>query len=208
MVSSPINTEIKDLGFYPKTGNSTFTLKKGSEQQAMLMHYISGKMPFNPDDNFMLGQLNEIINNKIIDTIREKMSAIYGGGCSGSLQKYPREEYLIQSGFPCSPDNIEKVHTAFIGLIESAKVTGGITETDLNNVREPALEKNKVDLKENNYWLSVMQNAYLLGIDSERILTKEQRLRALTPEQMVETARKFYSNPSILKAVWLPEKEK
>jgi zinc protease len=206
--SANINTEIKDLGFYPKSGNNTFTLNKGSEQQAMLIHYISGKMPFNPDDNFMLGQLNEIINNKIIDTIREKMSAIYGGGCGGSMQKYPREEYLVQSGFPCSPDNIEKVHTAFMDLIESTKATGGITETDLNNVREPALEKNKVDLKENNYWLSVMQNAYLMGMDPERILTKEQRLKALTPAQMVETARKFYTNPSVLKAVWLPEKEK
>jgi zinc protease len=208
MPSSAITTKIKDLGFYPKTGNNTFTLNKGSEQQAMLIHYITGKMPFNPDDNFMLGQLNEIINNKIIDTIREKMSAIYGGGCGGSLQKIPREEYLVQSTFPCSPDNIEKVHTAFMDLIESTKATGGITETDLNNVRKPALEKNKVDMKENNYWLSVMQNAYLMGSDPERILTKEQRLKDLTPEQMVETARKFYSNPSVLKAVWLPEKQK
>jgi zinc protease len=169
------------------------------------MHYITGKSSFNPDDNFMLGQLNAVINNKIVDTIREKMSAIYGGGCGGSLKKYPREEFMIQSTFPCSPDNIEKVNTAFMELIESTKVTGGITETDLQKVREPALERNKVNMKKNDYWLNAMQNAYLLGTDPERILTMDQRLKTLTPEQLVSTARKFYSGTNIFKAVWLPE---
>lgn len=208
LIPAEINTQYKDIGLFPVTGKQAFTLHKGSEPQAMLMHYITGKMPFNVDDNFMLAQLNEVINNKIVDTIREKMSAIYGGGCGGSLQKYPREEFLIQSYFPCSPDNIEKVNKAFLDLVESAKVTGGITEKDWQKVREPALEKNKVDLKKNDYWLNVLQNAYLNGTDPERILKKEQMLKAVKPEQLTETARKFYSTPNLFTAKWLPEASK
>lgn len=207
LVPAEINTQYKDIGLFPKSGSNSFTLYKGSEPQAMLMHYFTGKMAFNPDDNFMLEQLNGVLNNKIIDTIREKMSAIYGGGCGGSLQKYPREEFLIQSYFPCSPDNIEKVHTAFLGLVESTKVKGGITENDWLKVREPAIEHNKENLKKNDYWLNVLQNAYLYNVDPERILTKEQRLKAIKPEQLVEIARKFYSTPDVFKAEWLPEKK-
>jgi len=205
LASSDINARYCDIGLFPKTGENSFTLHKGSEQQAMLMHYITGKMPYNVDDNFMLSQVNAVLNNKIIDTIREKMSAIYGGGCGGKLQKFPREEYLIQSYFPCSPDNIEKVNTAFWGLIESLKVTGGITDYDWQQAREPALEKNKVNLKLNDYWLNSLQTAYLFGTDPERILTTEQRLKAIKPEQLAQTARKFYANPSVFKAEWLPE---
>jgi len=208
LVPAEINTQYKDIGLFPISGKNSFTLHKGSEPQAMLMHYITGKMPFNPDDNFMLAQLNAIINNKVTDTIREKMSAIYGGGCYGSLQKYPREEFRIQSYFPCSPDNIEKVNTAFLGLIESTKVTGGITEYDWKQAREPAIEQNKVSLKQNDYWLNALQTAFLNGTDPERILTKEQRLTAIKPEQLVETARKFYSGPNIFKAEWLPATSK
>lgn len=206
--SSKINTKIKDIGLYQKTGNNDFTLHKGTEQQAMLMHFISGKMKFSADDNFMLEQLNAVLNNKVIDTIREKMGAIYGGGCNGSLEKFPREEYLIQSYFPCSPDNIEKVHTAFLGLIESTKVDGGITDYDWQQAREPALEQNKVSLQQNDYWLNALQSSYNYGIDPERIITKEQRIKEIKPEQLVETARKFYANPSIFKAEWLPEAAK
>ena len=122
------------------------------------------------------------------------------------MQKYPREEFLIQSGFPCSPDNVEKVNTAFWGLIESTKKSGGITDYDWQQAREPAIEQNKVSLKQNDYWLNALQTAFLNGTDPERILTKEQRLKAIKPEQLVETARKFYTNPTVFKAVWLPEK--
>ena len=203
-VPANINTQYRDIGLFPKTANSSFTLHKGSEQQAMLMHFITGKMPFNADDNFMLSQVNAVLNNKVIDTIREKMSAIYGGGIGGSLQKYPREEYLVRSYLPCSPDNIEKVNTAMLNLIESTKRPGGITEYDWKQAREPQLEQNKVSLKQNDYWLNALQNAFLNGTDPERILTKEARLKAIKPEQLTETARKFYTNPIIFTAEWLP----
>ena len=203
--SGKIISTYKDLGIIPIEGDHSFTLNKGSEQQAMLAHFFTGKMPYNPDDNFLLSQLNAVINNKIVDTIREKMSAIYGGGCGGAIAKFPREEFVIQSRFPCSPKNIEKVHTAFLGLIESTKVDGGITPKDLERVREPALEHFKVNIRTNSYWLDGLQNAFLYGTDPERIITYDQRLKALTPEKLVQTTRKFYTRQNVLKAEWLPE---
>ncbi len=204
--AAPVNTQYKDLGIFPKTGKNSFTLHKGTEAQAMLVHYITGKMAFNAEDNFKLGMLNRIINNMIIDTIREQMSAIYGGGCGGSLQKYPREEYLIRTTFPCSPENVENVHAAFFRLLEKVQSEGGITEKDLTQAREPALEQNKVSLKQNDYWLQNLQASFLNETDPERILTREKRLKDITTAQLMETARKFYGNPSVFKAIWLPEK--
>jgi len=203
--SGEITKTYSDMGLRTLKGDQKFTLRKGSEQQAMLMHFFTGDMPFNPDDNFLLSQLNAVINNQIIDTIREKMSAIYGGGCGGTITKYPREEFMIQSQFPCSPDNIEKVHTAFLGLIENAKKDGGITADDWKRVREPGLERYKVSIKTNDYWLNGLQNAFLNGTDPGRIITAEQRYQAVTPEKLVLTARKFYTLQNLMKAEWLPE---
>lgn len=203
--SGNIIKNFRDLGIVPVEGEHSFTLHKGSEQQAMLMHYFTGKMPYDPEDNFLLSQLNAILNNQIVDTIREKMSAIYGGGCGGGIVKFPREEFIIQSQFPCSPKNIEKVNTAFLGLIDNTKVDGGITPKDLERVREPALEHFKVNIKTNDYWLTGLQNAYLYGTDPERIITFDRRLQAITPEKLVQIARKFYSRKNLLKAEWLPE---
>lgn len=203
--SGAINTNLKDLGLFPIEGKQSFTLRKGSEPQGMLMHYFTGKFPFNPDDNFYLGQLNEVINNKVIDEIREKMGAIYGGGVGGSIEKFPREEFTVQSYFPCSPDNINAIDTAFMHIIENVKKEGYITDDDVKKVREPALEHNKVSLKENKYWLSYLQRAHNYGIDPERILGREKMLKDLTKEQLSAIARKIYSTPNLFKSQWLPE---
>jgi zinc protease len=198
-------TEYKSLGMNIKLGNNSFTLRKGSEQKANLNHYLSKDMAFNVEDNFMLAQLNGIVNNRIVDTIREKMGAIYGGGCSGSIQKYPKEMFLVQSRFPCSPDNINKVDEAFMKLIEETKNAGNITDKDWQRVREPALEKYRTEIKRNQYWLNNLQAAYLYGTDPERILTVEKRLNDITPAKLEETARKFYTNYNVFKGFWLPQ---
>jgi len=197
--------EYKSLGMNIKPGNTSFTLHRGKEQKAMLIHYFSADIPYNADDNFKLAQLNGIVNNRIIDTIREKMGAIYGGGCGGSIKKYPKEEYLVQSYFPCSPENINKVDEAFMKLIEGTKIPGSITEKDWERVRQPAIETYKVNIKKNNFWLNNLQSAYLTGTDPERIITVEKRLNDITPAQLEETARKFYTKQNIFKGYWLPE---
>lgn len=203
--AGPVPAGCKSIGLNTKPGQFNFTLHKGSEPKAMLVHYFTGPIRYDAEENFRLTQLNGVINNRIVDTIREKMGAIYGGGCYGSIDKFPQEEFLVQSYFPCSPDNIQKVDEAFMGLIEEAKKAGNITDKDWQRVREPALEKYRVDIKTNRYWLNNLQNARLYGNDPERILTVEQRLNALTPAQLEETARKFFTGQNILKGIWLPE---
>jgi zinc protease len=203
--SKPVNTTYKDLGIVPLEGKQNFTLRKGSEDQGLLAHYFTGKMPYNADDNFKLGMLNSVIRNMITDEIREKMSAIYGGGVGGSLSKFPREEFMIRSSFPCGPDNINDIDKAFMALIENVKKDGGITDAQLQKVQEPALESNRVNLKVNRYWLNNLISACQYGNDPERIIKTEQMIKDLTPAQLVETAKKFYSTPNIFKAEWLPE---
>lgn len=197
--------QCKDLGINFKPGNNSFTLHKGNEQKAMLLHYFSKPMTYNADDNFKLNQLYSLINIRIVDTIREKMGAIYGGGCYGSINKFPKEEYLLQSYFPCSPDNINKVDETFMRLVEETKTPGNITDKDWERVREPALEKYRVNIKKNDYWLNNLQAAYIYGTDPERILTVEKRLKELTPALLGETARKFFVDQNTFKGYWLPE---
>lgn len=203
--SDEIEMKAKDIGLFPVQGKKEFTLKKGKEQQAMLTHYINGKSVFTPDDNFYLAQLNEVINNYIIDTIREKMSAIYGGGTGGSIEKYPRQEYMIQTYFPCSPDNIDKVNEAYLKIIDKVKIDGGISDSDWERVKEPALKKYQVDIKTNRYWLNGLINANYYLTDPNRIMSFEQRINGTTPAKLSQIARKFYTNKNIFTAKWVPE---
>lgn len=171
----------------------------------MLSHNIYGDAAYNPDDATNLNMLNEIINNKITDTIREAMSAIYGGGIGGTLMKIPTEKYMLQSRLPCGPENVAKVDDAFWKIIESVKKPGGITLADLDKARKPLLERNKVRVKTNAFWIGIMMDAEKNGYSAERALTYEERVNAITPEKLVEIANKYYDGKNVYTSTWLPE---
>ncbi|MFT3911689.1 MAG: insulinase family protein [Ferruginibacter sp.] len=201
----PINTSYKDIKMIAKPGINTFTFKKGKEKKAMLQHYIFNDAKFDVDDNFYLNFLNEVINNKIVDTIREAMAAIYGGGIGGSIQKIPAEKYMLVSRFPCVHENVDKVDKAFWQIIESVKKSGGITDGDVEKARKPLVEKNKVRIKTNNYWIGIMQDGDKNGYSAERVLTYDERINAITPAKLMEIANKYYKRDNVYTAIMLPE---
>jgi zinc protease len=203
--SGDSESKYKSMGMAVQPGIKSFTLRKGSEQKAMLMHYYTKSTSFNADDNFVLAQLNQIINNRIIDTIREKMGAIYGGGFYGSVKKYPNEELFMRSYFPCSPENIDAVNETFLRLVEETKIDGNITISDLERVRQPALETYKVNIQKNQYWMNNLQYAWLNQTDPERILAYEKNLNDITPAKLAEIARKYFTGQNIFTGSWLPE---
>jgi zinc protease len=202
---SDINTTFKDLKMVPRPGVNKFTYKKGKDKKSMLNHYIFNTAKFDADEAFYLNVLNEVINNKIIDTIREAMSAIYGGGLGGTLTKVPNEMYMVRSNLPCGPENTEKVDEAFWRIIESVKQAGGITEADLAKARKPLVERNKIRIKTNSFWIGILQDADKNGYSPERLLTYDERINAITPEKLVEIANKYYTRENVYTAILLPE---
>ena len=133
------------------------------------------------------------------------MSAIYGGGVSGSLRKIPNPRCLISVNFPLSPDNIDKVDKAFWAIIDKVKKQGGITDADLNRARKPLSERNKVSIQKNSFWLSTLKDADVMGYNPERILNYEERLNNITPAKLTEIANKYYTKENIFTSKWLPE---
>ena len=205
MPGTTVNTNYKDLNIDPVLAKNSFTLYKGKESKSLINDYMYGNIPYDVNDEMLAALLSDVINIKITDILREKMSAIYSGGMSISISKFPKETYMMRNNLPCAPENVVKVEAAFWEIVESMKKTGGITPEDVEKVAETALQKYKVSIKTNEYWLSILSRATLFGFDPERILTYEARVKAVTPEKLMETANKYLNSANVYKALWLPE---
>lgn len=200
-----IDTKFKDLKIVPTSGNNTFTLNMGSEPKSMIGHRIYKDVAFNADDNFALAQLNEIINNKITDVLREKMAVIYSGGMGGGISKFPTERFMAQTFLPCGPENVEAADKAFWEIMKSVTEPGGITEDDWNKAKQTSIQKNKTRLQNNGYWANALNAAALNDQDPERMLTVEERLDKINPQVLMEIAKKFYTNANVYKGFLMPE---
>lgn len=194
----------KDVGLRPAQGPLKVEVKKGKEAKSLVRMLWNGETPYKEDEEFKAQALVEVMNIKIIETLREELSGIYGGGMYGRMSKYPYGSYSFGITIPCGPENVDKLITAAIGEIEKIK-TKGPTETDLNKVKETWKQQYLVHLKDNNFWARLILESIENGTDPARILTYQQRVDALSPKDLQQVARKYLDTKKYALFILNPE---
>ncbi|MBS1935783.1 MAG: insulinase family protein, partial [Bacteroidetes bacterium] len=84
-----------DNGVRRVKGDVDFTFKKGTDPKSLIIKIYSGEIPYSDDLALKADALKEVLNIKIIEDLREKLSAIYGGGIFGGINKLPYNNYAL-----------------------------------------------------------------------------------------------------------------
>ncbi len=195
----------RDLGIRPVKGVVKKEIKKGNEPKSFISMAFTGESAYSDEDQLKLQALIELMNIKLIETLREELSGIYGGGMNGSLSKNPYNSYTINVSLPCGPENVDKLIKATFAEIQKIKDKGP-SEADLNKVKETFSNKYREDLKDNNYWLARLQRSAEMGSNPADILTVETRMNAITVKDLQEAGKKYFNMNNYFQAVLFPEK--
>lgn len=203
-----VATASKDFGMEPLSGEHNFTLQAGTEAKSMVNEIAYKYTPYVQADELALNILSEVINNRITDIIREKMAAIYSGGVGMRLTKFPKEKFSMQTFLPCGPDKATAVKDAFWSIMNDCKKANNISADELNKASETMLQKYKVGIKSNNYWLGSLSKYQQFGIPMENMLNYETRLKAITTDVLMKTAQKYLADVNIIHALMMPKDTK
>ena len=187
------------------TGVVKKEIKKGHEPKSFISIAFTGESPFSDEEQLKLQTLIELMNIKLIETLREELSGIYGGGMSGGLSKNPYNSYSINVSLPCGPKNVDRLIKATFAEIQKIKDKGP-SEADLNKVKEAFLKQHQEDLKDNNFWANRLQRSGELGNNPAGILTLETRLKQITPKDLQEAAKNYFNMSNYFQALLNPEK--
>lgn len=208
IASLPANgkkTTFKDNKVRPVRGNKLIEFKKGKEQKSLVMQIYSGDVPYSEDAALKAEAMTEALNIKIIEEIREKAQAIYGGGVYGGLEKYPYPNYTMMAQLPTGPEKVETVLTSLKGEIEKIQKNGPLPET-LEKVKKQWLEKYRENLKDNDTWMNVLLDAKVEGTNPDRFINYEKYVNAITVGDVQKAAKVYLSPANMITAVQLPEK--
>lgn len=203
--SSPAVSSFQDLGIRPVAGVVKKEVKRGTEQKSFVTIVFSGPATYSSKENLSMQALIEVLNIKLIETLREDMSGVYGAGMKGQINKYPTGHYLVTASFPCGPENVEPLIKATFGEIQKLKDQGP-TQTDLDKVKETWVKQYREEVKDNGYWASRLLQSFEGGTDPTEILTVEKRIQALTLREVQDAARQYLNNQNIVEVVLNPEK--
>ncbi len=203
-VAGPSPT-FKDLGVRPVKGVVKKEIRKGVEPQSLISISFTGETPFVAEEQLKLQALLDLMDIKLTETLREKLSGAYTAQIGGGLNKNPYNNYSINMIIPCGPENVEMLITAALAEIQKIKDKGPTAE-DLNKVKEAYSKKYQESLKDNSYWMNALQRSVELGTNPANILSGEKRMNEITPKDVQERARKYFNMNNYFQAVLNPEK--
>lgn len=208
--SLPSNPSVKenivDLGYRGLKGSHKKVIHKGTDPKSQVNISISGETIYDESESLPLKAATDILQIKLTERLREAESGVYTVSASSSINKIPFSGFNINVNFPCGPNNSEKLLQS--ALIEMDKIANnGPEEKDVVKFKETMLLDYKKNIKENSYWLNMMNKSYKNSTEVEKIFEIENKVNALTAKDIQIVAKKYFTKDKVI-GILMPEENK
>ena len=132
--------------------------------KASVFNAVTGTMERNMRNLILMSMFDQILDIVYTEKVREDEGGTYGVGTSGSIARYPEGQTLLQIMFDTDPEKKDYLNRIILDELNEI-VEKGPRESDFKRVKEYMNKSYNEDLKENRYWLNVLESLYFYGED-------------------------------------------
>ncbi|MFC6097017.1 M16 family metallopeptidase [Flavobacterium qiangtangense] len=193
-----------DLGYRMLKGDLKKVVNKGTDPKSTVTIMYYGDANYSPKEALAMQALGEVLTIKLIEELRENESGVYGISARGNMNKVPNGAYSFNIGFPCGPDNAEKLTDSALRELQKI-IEKGPQENDVKKFKEAEILDYKKDIKENKYWLTNFNRSYTNETSPEDILQVEAKVNAITSKDIQDVAKKYLTKDKVV-GILMPEK--
>ena len=136
--------------------------------------------------------------------MREDQGGVYGVSISGTSSKLPEPKFSITSTWGCDPEKIDTLSRTVLNEMKKIKKEGP-TETDLNKVKETLIRERETQVKENNFWLSYLQNHYLYGNNILSLEEYKALVNSFTVKKIQAIAKRYLDTENYVQVALTPK---
>ncbi len=195
----------RDLGIRPPKGKVEKVIYRGTDPKSQVSINFQGEAAYDKVEDYYLTSLGAVLSNRLIDILREEKSGVYGVGARGGMDNTPYDSYNFRVSFPCAPENIAELTQAVYSEIENIK-KNGVSQEDLDEVKEAQRINREEQLKENRYWLNNLRTAYFDKEGLDDFYDYEKMVESITVKDLKKIANKYLSEKNRVEIVLKPEK--
>ena len=188
IASLPSNKSQKEnwanVGLIPVKGKVVKHFEKAMQTpKATVYTIMSGKIPYTVENTILASFAKQVFDMVFTRSIREDEGGTYGVGVNLSLSYYPDDNFMFLFGFDTDVALREKLLARAhkeIGIV----LEKGVSQEDFAKIMEYSQKTFTQNLRENNYWLGVINTRFMLGKDMHS--TYESTLKSITPEKVTK----------------------
>lgn len=195
----------KDLGIYePKKGVEKNVYKGKEQDKAFVLLSYFTDYKYNSWENLNVTALENVLTIKLLERLREEEGGVYGTGARSSYSKFPKGRLSFSIMFQTSTEKYKSLIVSALDEIAKVKKNGPL-QTDLDKFKIETKRKSELGLKENDFWMDYIVNAYS---NQEPLRNPSEALKdldKLTPKSIQEVAKKYLNEKQLFKFILLPD---
>jgi zinc protease len=176
------------------------------EPKSRVTIVTSGEYDYSPENNIQIEALQEVLQIKLIEALREEESGVYGVRVSEDVDKLPTGHYQFTIGFGCAPENVDKLISRTLDEMKKIKEKGADPK-DIEKFVAETNRKTELALKTNNFWVNYIDENTFLGDDLNEVLEQDKLLKSITVASTRAAANKYFSDENFIKVILMPEKK-
>ena len=197
--------EWRDVGIDPPDGIEDHVVRSGIEPRSNTIWVFAGDAEWSPEEALALRVAGEVLGTRLRERVREQLGGTYHISVSAGLQLQPDPEYQVAIIFGSDPSRVDELLAAV--AVELDWLRGGGEQGYLDTARELLRTPREEQLRENGFWLGQIQTVMQRGGSFEEINRFDERLDAVTLEQVAAAARRYLPDDRYVRVVLLPEEE-
>ncbi len=193
----------KDVGLRIPEGKAEAAVHKGTDFRSQVIKIMKGNFRYNQKENMYLDALAYILNNRLLEVIREELGGTYTISAYPSTTPIPASQYMVNIIYGCSPLRVQELDEAVIAEIN--KLKEDIPQAELDKYKATRLTDYGKEIKENSWYLSQLTDC---AFYNQRFTAKDNLpkvLDKLTAKTLKKKAAKYFDTENTINVTLYPE---
>ena len=195
----------QDVDLDPPEGVIDEVVYSGIEPRSQTVWVFAGDAEWSNGDVLALNVAGEMLTTRLRERLREALGGTYFVQVSTRARRLPDEEYQVAIIYGSDPDRVDELVGEVANEIDWLK--NGGEQSYLDTVKEQLRTSREEQIRDNGFWLNQIVSLTQLGDSLEEVTTFNERLDALTLEQVAAAAERYLIDDQFVRVVLLPEQE-
>ena len=195
----------QDHGVDPPPGLEDHVVRSGTEPRSNTVLVFAGDMEWSRQENLALDVAGEVLGIRLRERVREQLGGTCSIRVSAGGSSLPDHEYLAYVIFGSDPTRVEELFAEVIAEIDWLREGG--EQSYLDTVKELMRTSRVEQLRENGFWIGQIQAAAQRSESFTEITGFDERLEALTLEEVAAAAQRYLTTDRYLRVVLFPVEE-
>ncbi len=152
-----------------REGVTRVRVHQGAADKATVHLELFGDVPLQASQRALLPLLEEILRLRMAEELREKRGGTYGVQAWVEEHLPPERGQTLGIRFDCDPGRVEELRAAALQVIAELR-TEGLSQAEVAGLERLRAESERARLRDPEFWLEELVNAYRRGEDPDGLL--------------------------------------